>query len=142
MCQEAVRRLCNPSASCHVRKVARLLARPLRVDVINTLEGGASGDHLVAYGQRLRYAGCFTHALQPEIRREVWWCGRVLGDSTQKPFGRSNAWSDLPHVTVVRVIVDLFGHLFSRLFLGKSSLPAAITNSTRAHRQSVASCEA
>ena len=30
MCQEAVRRLCNPSESCHVRKVARLLARPLR----------------------------------------------------------------------------------------------------------------
>ena len=29
MCQEAVRRLCNPSESCHVRKVARLLARPL-----------------------------------------------------------------------------------------------------------------
>ena len=31
MCQEAVRRLCNPSESSHVRKVARLLARPLRV---------------------------------------------------------------------------------------------------------------
>src|SRR5215208_6540245 len=30
MCQEAVRKLCNPSESCHVRKVARLLARPLR----------------------------------------------------------------------------------------------------------------
>jgi hypothetical protein len=29
MCQEAVRKLCNPSESCHVRKVARLLARPL-----------------------------------------------------------------------------------------------------------------
>src|ERR687890_428096 len=29
MCQEAVRSLCNPSESCHVRKVARLLARPL-----------------------------------------------------------------------------------------------------------------
>src|SRR5215212_7075300 len=29
MCQEAVRRLCNPSESRHVRKVARLLARPL-----------------------------------------------------------------------------------------------------------------
>ena len=30
MCQEAVGRLCNPSERCHVRKVARLLARPLR----------------------------------------------------------------------------------------------------------------
>src|SRR5829696_5276862 len=29
MCQEAVRKLCNPSESSHVRKVARLLARPL-----------------------------------------------------------------------------------------------------------------
>jgi tetratricopeptide (TPR) repeat protein len=29
MCQEAVRRLCNASESCHVRKVVRLLARPL-----------------------------------------------------------------------------------------------------------------
>src|SRR5829696_10187365 len=29
MCQEAVRRLCNPSESCHVRKVARLLAQAL-----------------------------------------------------------------------------------------------------------------
>src|SRR5215211_6149931 len=31
MCQEAVRRLCNPSESCHVPKVARLLAQPLRL---------------------------------------------------------------------------------------------------------------
>jgi hypothetical protein len=30
MCQEAVRKLCNPSESSHVRKVARLLARPLK----------------------------------------------------------------------------------------------------------------
>src|SRR3712207_5345620 len=29
MCQGAVRRLCNLSERCHVRKVARLLARPL-----------------------------------------------------------------------------------------------------------------
>src|SRR5215203_4664803 len=29
MYQEAVRKLCNPSESCHVRKVARLSARPL-----------------------------------------------------------------------------------------------------------------
>ena len=29
MCQEAVRKLCNPSESSHVRKVARLLAWPL-----------------------------------------------------------------------------------------------------------------
>ena len=29
MCQEAIRRLCNPSERCHVRKVVRLLARPL-----------------------------------------------------------------------------------------------------------------
>jgi hypothetical protein len=29
MCQEVVRKLCNPSESRHVRKVARLLARPL-----------------------------------------------------------------------------------------------------------------
>jgi hypothetical protein len=36
MCQEAVRKLCNPSESCHVRKVARLLARPLSrcIDVV------------------------------------------------------------------------------------------------------------
>ena len=31
MCQGAVRRLCNLSERCHVRKVARLLARPLNV---------------------------------------------------------------------------------------------------------------
>jgi hypothetical protein len=30
MCQEAVRKLCNPSESSHVRKVVRLLARPLK----------------------------------------------------------------------------------------------------------------
>jgi hypothetical protein len=30
MCQEAVRRLCSPSESGYVRKVARLLAQPLR----------------------------------------------------------------------------------------------------------------
>jgi hypothetical protein len=30
MCQEAVRKLCNPSESCNVRKVARLLAQALR----------------------------------------------------------------------------------------------------------------
>jgi hypothetical protein len=30
MCQGADRRLCNLSQRCHVRKVARLLARPLR----------------------------------------------------------------------------------------------------------------
>src|SRR5829696_5440769 len=29
MCQEAVRRLCSPSESGYVRKVARLLAQPL-----------------------------------------------------------------------------------------------------------------
>ena len=29
MCQEGIRRLCNPSENCHVRKVARLLAQPL-----------------------------------------------------------------------------------------------------------------
>ena len=29
MCQRILRRLCNPSKSCYVRKVARLLARPL-----------------------------------------------------------------------------------------------------------------
>src|SRR5918993_4433556 len=29
MCQAVVRRLCNPSESCHVRKVARLLAQAL-----------------------------------------------------------------------------------------------------------------
>src|SRR5215208_3602162 len=31
MCQEAVRRLINPSEGCHVRKVARLLAQALNV---------------------------------------------------------------------------------------------------------------
>jgi hypothetical protein len=30
MCEEAVRRLCNPSESRHVRKVARLLAQAVR----------------------------------------------------------------------------------------------------------------
>jgi hypothetical protein len=35
MCQEAVRRLCNPSESSHVRKVARLLARPLSTKIHN-----------------------------------------------------------------------------------------------------------
>src|SRR5215216_4357600 len=30
MCQRAVRRLCNPCERCLVRKVARLLAQPLR----------------------------------------------------------------------------------------------------------------
>jgi hypothetical protein len=30
MCQEAVRRLCSPSESGYVRKVARLLAQPLK----------------------------------------------------------------------------------------------------------------
>src|SRR5918995_6963884 len=30
MCQGAGRRLCNLSERCHVRKVARLLARPLK----------------------------------------------------------------------------------------------------------------
>src|SRR5215211_324230 len=29
MCQGAVRKLCNPSERCHVRKVARLLAQAL-----------------------------------------------------------------------------------------------------------------
>jgi hypothetical protein len=33
MCQGAVRRLCNLSERCHVRKVASLLARPLRVTI-------------------------------------------------------------------------------------------------------------
>src|SRR5215208_1833344 len=43
MCQGAVRRLCNLSARCHVRKVACLLAQPLilqmtlvRNDPVNT----------------------------------------------------------------------------------------------------------
>jgi hypothetical protein len=32
MCQVEVRTLCNPSESCHVRKVTRLVARPLSPD--------------------------------------------------------------------------------------------------------------
>src|SRR5215208_4389761 len=39
MCQEAVRKLCNPSESSHVRKVVRLLARPLRM---NPVKGAAT----------------------------------------------------------------------------------------------------
>jgi hypothetical protein len=33
MCQEAVRKVCIPSESCHVRKGARLLARPLSYEI-------------------------------------------------------------------------------------------------------------
>src|SRR5829696_3221677 len=45
MCQEAVRKLCNPSESSHVRKVARLLARPLSAE--NRVESRRSRRYVV-----------------------------------------------------------------------------------------------
>src|SRR5829696_1008675 len=65
MCQEAVRKLCNPSESSHVRKVARLLARPLRWPIAPKQgEGSRSGTGLdsawwffLAFGEEVRQAG-------------------------------------------------------------------------------------
>src|SRR5215208_2783007 len=58
MCQEAVRKLRNPSESCHVRKVARLLARPLNLlsTVVATLLAAHSGglDRLTVHDPRAK----------------------------------------------------------------------------------------
>jgi hypothetical protein len=46
MCQAMVRRLHNPSESYHVRKVARLLARPLASKESQKHIGGSKPSHL------------------------------------------------------------------------------------------------
>jgi hypothetical protein len=53
MCQEVIRRLCNPSESSHVRKVARLLARPLTIGSSGPgLPGGPHDLDVVLLGER------------------------------------------------------------------------------------------
>src|SRR5215208_1991318 len=53
MCQEAVRRLCSPSESGYVRKVARLLAQPLS-PLFTGVRGGPLGARGRAGGDRTR----------------------------------------------------------------------------------------
>src|SRR5215208_2740025 len=66
MCQEAVGRLCNPSESCHVRKVARLLAQSL-IKVLRTSPQGVAtwlgiNGHMadVLCVPLPRYLGCYS----------------------------------------------------------------------------------
>jgi hypothetical protein len=67
MCQGEIEKLCNASQSCHVRKVARLLARPLSRVI------GSAHARLVAFVYHAREAckGTFVLVLR-EKRGEVW----------------------------------------------------------------------
>ena len=58
MCQGADRRLCNDSESCHVRKVARLSARPLSQKDLSELARVSTGTvYRVETGRRGAYPG-------------------------------------------------------------------------------------
>src|SRR5215203_1324086 len=92
MCQEAVRRLCHPSESCHVRKVARLLAQALMfVVAMIPPEDGASLAHTLrgsgrGPSSRRRGESRATRLGTPEALRERPQYSQVLQQTTSSPF--------------------------------------------------------
>jgi hypothetical protein len=86
MCRGAPRRLCNPSKSCHVRKVARLLAQSLRNNRCALWPTSShqwlssSFFHPDGYDDDVLVVGSTSMAQSPSAKA-MEWARRILGKS-------------------------------------------------------------